>query len=73
MPPRETTTPTGNAAGATYRLASLVSRHGGPRKYTTEEVGKHSTPEVGRCELDPGLKAPRFQSLIVKRISVLST
>lgn len=45
MPPRETTTPTGNAAGATDRLASLVSRHGGPRKYTTEEVGKHSTPE----------------------------
>ena len=44
MPPRETTTPTGDVAG-TDRFASLVSRQGGPHKYTTEEVGKHSTPE----------------------------
>ena len=27
--------------------------------------------EVGRCKLDPSLKAPCFQTLIVKRITVL--
>ena len=29
--------------------------------------------EVRRCKLDPGLKANRFQNLIVKRMTVLST
>ena len=29
--------------------------------------------KVGRCKLDPSLKAPGFQSLIVKRITLLST
>ena len=52
MPPRETTTPSGPTAhGAdptTDRITSLtggVAAGGVPRKYTTEEVEKHSTPD----------------------------
>ena len=36
------------------------------------EVNPQNAIEVRRCKLHPGLKAPRFQVLILKMITVLS-
>ena len=51
--------------------AAFVKDH--VSKLLTQSFPNMQPVEVRRCKLDPGLEPPRFQILIVKRMTVLSS